>query len=57
MKTHEITGKSGKVYEVRKMRTADSFNLPTYHYRRLGDLVWRSLSADTLSEARAALGV
>jgi hypothetical protein len=55
MRTHEITSKtSGKVYEVRKMRTAPNF-LPVYCYRRVGDLDWRSLSADTLAEARERL--
>jgi hypothetical protein len=55
MKTTETKGKSGKVYELRKIRTEDSHWLPVYHYRRKGDTEWRSLSADTLAEARAAL--
>lgn len=56
MKTHTITSKtSGKVYEVRKMRTADSFYEPTMHYRRAGDAEWRSLRVDTLAQARKEL--
>lgn len=56
MKTHTFTSKTtGKVYEVRKMRTEDSFNLAVYHYRRQGDIEWRSLHADTLAQARKEL--
>lgn len=56
MKTHRLTSKTtSKVYEVRKMRTEDSFYLPVYHYRREGDTEWKSLHADTLAQARAEL--
>jgi hypothetical protein len=56
MKTTEIrSATSGKVYEVRKMRTPSSHYLSTYHYRRLGDDSWQSLSLDTLAQVRTAL--
>ena len=55
-KTHLITSKTtGKVYAARKMRTEDSFYLPVYHYRLLGDTELRSLSADTLAQVRQEL--
>ena len=56
-KTHTMTSKTtGKVYEVRKMRTEESFWLSTYHYRRAGDWQWQSLGGlDTLAQCRAEL--
>lgn len=50
-----VSKTSGKVYEVQRMRSEDSFNLPTWHYRRSGDTEWRSLRCDTLTQARKAL--
>jgi len=56
MATHTVTSRTtGKVYEVRKTRTADSFFLPVYHYRRAGDVEWKSLGCDTLAQCRQEL--
>ncbi len=47
--------KTGKTYEVCKMRTEDSFFLSVYHYRQSEISEWRSLHVDTLAECRREL--
>ena len=55
-KIHRITSnKTGKEYEVAKLRTEKSFRLPVYHYRRVGDDEWGAMDVDTLAEAREQL--
>lgn len=46
---------NGQDFEVRKLRTEDSFHLAVYHYRPMGTYPWRPLSADTRKQAEAAI--
>jgi hypothetical protein len=62
-KIRQITSKrTGKVYQVRKLRTQESHNLSVWHYRRAGDVgpgSWqpvRSRHGDTLAAVRKELG-